>query len=499
MTLRFFYLFLFVIQLSQAQNFTLTQGKEFSDPDHQLEAIFIGANETHNYLLRQNVSKLRSFRLCSFDNKTSALVNETNIELEDNETLVNQAYVNNCVLLFTKIQKTSSPKIFFLLRVLNAATGDKLMETLVVEELELSKDDFNPIDLIVEFSPDFKNMLLILNNRNENSTKINSKLYNTSTFKKIWEKQFVENFEKAKALPFDCHVDNMGNFIYQIGYLLPGTEDEFAYAVCISPPNNVSRNFIKLPFENKTLINSNLELIGNELICLGEFVDGAKEKTSNAEGSALGFFLFNLDLVNLQITLQRFDYISAELAEKIVDAKPNFKHYRSYYINKELYVVNHHSYENYYSLYNTYSRYPLEFDKEILVLNYGEDRKLKWMRIIPRNVASIANVLQVVCTKNIHILYHDTPKNLKNYPNVNDYNIEKWKLTGGLGKGALTLCVTIDEKGVMKRNIVQPAEANTHLMGFGPYCIKPNSALPLKFNYNKKENIARMDLLTITD
>ncbi|WP_317896801.1 hypothetical protein [Aurantibacillus circumpalustris] len=497
MAFRFITLFIFVIQGFQAQNIVLTQGKNFSDPQIQLEPIFIGSDDKTNYLLRHARHKTREFKLCSFNNITSELNYEKNIELDKDEILVSQAIASNKIILFTKAKKTNPSRTLFLIRILNASTGAYLMETMVIQEFQMQNEDIKPIEFDAQFSPDSKKMLLILNNKNNIQGKPEVKLYETESFKKIWDKQFHETFEKSNTYPFDFHVDNLGNFIYQIAYYRNVSEKDIGYALCVSPPDNVSLYNIKFPTENKTVIYSNLEFVENQLICNGQFVDGVNKSLDKADPKTIGFFLLKFDMAKFELSQSSFDYFSSELYEKLGNTRPVFKHHRTYIINNEIYEVTFHTL-NVYNYYYYYSS-SIQYGKEIVVLKYGQDGRLKWMQIIPRNVAKDANILHVICTNKIHLFYSDLQKNLSRFPDITNYDIKRWEPTGGMGKATLTLCVTINSSGKMVREVVRPAESNTHLMKFNAHCIKPNSPLPMRFNYNKRAKIGRMDLLTISD
>jgi len=391
-------------------------------------------------------------------------------------------------------------------RAYHGTTGESAYTPMGLEELNIPGSQAENITASVKSSPDLKKLLLVITIKSEKSTKKIANLYNAVSLAKIGTKQPIEKIEQAPAKPLQFEVDNAGNFIYLVSYLRPGAKNDVALAVCYSAAYKTSTSFVKLPTENKTIKTGEIQVHDNELICTGEFINGIEKSLYTVDYKHVGIYMFSFKLESSEISAQNFDIFSGDVQAKLF-GNPELFLYRSYYIDKELYVV----FQDFYStkVYHKREtptgfvekdlRMVIDYGKQIMIVKYSSAKKTEWMRIIPRNTLGEALIMQVVCAKNIHILYHDTEKNFKKYPDVNTFKFEKWNPTGGLGKGAITACVTIDKMRNMKRVLAQPQEADQHLMHTEPFHFNPDHKIPLKLHFDKKGGTARIDLLKVDD
>ena len=505
------YLVFFLFSLfSKSQPYSITKGADFLIKNGDSYLTYIGEDGGNYYVLRRD-NKDYAHYLCKFDYASSSLLYQKKIELKENEW-VSETYVKNGkVLVLTKLSEPKTDRDLYLLHIINSGNGELTGTPNVVEEIK-TKGNRNYFSMTLRFSPDSKKMLALLMEESRTvSTKITAKLYDTDNFKKIWEKQPLQSFDNSPTSFSTFRTDNAGRLIYLIAYQRPGgMKDDVVYGICVSEPFNAATTCLRLPSDNKTTINLDLEFIENELICTGEFLEGNNTPKNRATLQSTGFFMLSVDPGTPKILAQSYDRISSEVQSKLSYSDPNpryrtegiekdnklFKHFRSYSLDGALYVVNYHGYDYQLSPSNSMSLVNYH-GNEIIVLKYVNG-KLEWMQIIPRNTHGTgeyyykSHTLQVVTGKKLHILYYDRKKNFENFPDPKIYEAGKYEGIATLGSETFPVCLTLDKFGNMTREII-PGDENTRLWNSDDVSLKNTMGLPLAPRFEKKAG--RIDVM----
>jgi len=507
---------LFFALFSKSQPYTVIKGKEFDVSDKKTSFLVIEADDNSFYMLRRK-SNSEEPVLCRFDIPSASLQYEKKIEMKSEEVIIEAYNRNGKVILLSSIIEKKAHKELFLLRIINTVNGEMMGNVKVLEEIDTKNDNGGYWYFRLYFSPDNKKMMALLSEKTaEGPRKSVAKLYDTDNFKKIWEKQPVETFENSYAYSSDFMTDNDGRFIYLMAYLRAGSSDNIIYAVCLSSANNTTNQFIKVPSDNKTTLNLNLEQLENGLVCTGEFLDGTNTAKEYAKLATTGFFALTIDTKEATTKGQSYDYLSPELQGKLTYKAKNpvyklkgikkdnklFKHFHSFYIDGALYVVKYHGYD--YTLSGSNSTMRYHYGREIIVLKYGSDKKLEWMQIIPRNAVEVegygnTNVLQMTGTKELHLVYYDRDKNLQTFPDVNVYDPAKYKGIMAFSNKTWPVCVTLSKNGTLKREIIKgTGENEVELWDLEENAGTKKNNLILSPKFDKK-NVATIDILTINE
>lgn len=508
----------FTFLISQSQTgYDIIRGREFDVSDKKRHFWSIESDEGSFYAYRAFYNQTEPI-LCRFDAKTAAMQYEKDLGIKDEETILETFNKNGRIFIVTVVREKKEKRELFLLRVINSANGDQLGDTKVMETIDTRKDKGGHRYFNLKFSPDGKKMMTLLDEKNEGEPRmVTAKLYNAGNFVKIWEKRPVENFEKSPLYTSDFMVDNENRFICLGTYLRPGSTDDVIFAVCISPGGNPGSQFVKIPAEDKTTINLNLEQPDNGLVCTGEFLSGINASKYEGHLKTTGFFALTIDAKEAAVKGMSYEYLSPELQEKLTYKAKNplykmkgvendnklFKHFKSLYIDGSLYVVKYHGYD--YTVVSNGNSITYHYGREIIVLKYNGETKLEKMRIIPRNTVGVegfvndkyTNHLQATGTKNLHLIYYDRDKNLNTFPNVNSYDPAKYKGIIAFSQMTWPVCVTIDKNGDLSRQIIQPDPA-IELWNVDNLNIKKSNSILLS-PQSESKNMARMDVITIKE
>jgi|GEM_PF-6217349 len=508
--------FAFLICEGQS-SYEIIKGREFDVSDKRKYFWSVEPDENSFYAYRAFYTQSEPF-LCRFDAKTATLQYEKNLGIKDEETILETHNQNGRIYIITVITHKKEKRKLYLLRVIKSDTGEQIGDIKVMEDIDTKKDNGGHRHFNVEFSPDGKKMMTVLDEKNEGEPRtVRAKLFNSASFSKIWEKHPVENLEKSPLYVSDFKVDNDDRFIYQGGYLNRENPDDVIYCICISPGNNPVTHFVKIPSGNKTILNPNLELFDNSLVYTGEFLDGINTSKYDGHLKTTGFFAITVDPKDAVIKGMSFEYLSPELQEKltykaknlvyntkgVTDDNKLFKHFKSIYIDGRLYVVKYHGYD--YTIVNNGSSVSYHYGREIIVLKYNAETKLEKMKIIPRNTVGVeraisdkyTNHLMVTGTKKLHLIFYDRDKNLLQFPDVNNYEPSKYKGIVTFSQKTWPVYVTLNENGELSREIIK-SDYQVELWNIEtPNVKKSNSLLLAPQSENK--NKTRMDLLTIKE
>lgn len=454
----------------KSQTYSITVGQEFNDPKkrNSLEVIYTDTN--YFYVLRGEGSA-RSF--CKFDAATSTLQYSKELIFKKKEKFFQAFYKQGKIAIFSTVE-SSREKTLYLLRLIHAETGALIDSSRIFKTLVGSSEI--PELPSFQFSPDGNYMAIDVFNIVEG--------YTTNGFNKLWERPIISKVENKYAAG-QCSnilITNEGLIGYIVCYRTSDTTGSLR-SICLIEGINGKCNFVKIPSENKTLIDINLELVGADLICSGEFMDGINvNKEWNGKLKNNGFFTLFLDPRSGKIKSQNYDLLSPELQLKLTykdnntayskDRLPEdnkfFKHFKSFYFNGCLYVMKYHAYnfvERFYNNGRPSGNLNHHLCKEILVTKYTEDRRLDWMQIIPRNTDAITatnfyfvfsaetklhpvNALEVFLSDNINILFYDTPENLFRFPEIKEYNPSQYAPAVYMD---LVVQVVLDNYGNLRR------------------------------------------------
>jgi len=478
-------LFAFYSSSLLAQQPAFIQGKELTFPEKPVSDI-IGSDETGFYALRfSTIGRGVHTFIEKYDNSTLELLWKK--EMDSDKTIleigavgypetVNAFLVKGKVFVFFECvhPKTKIQKLF--LQVINADNS-------LSQVMEIDSKDLGPVMLMglgmwkefnVTFSPDKESFMIGTGVVTDNKPSVEAvakktaqpvndepdtkrlKLYSSSTYEKIWEKD-ISYTEKGKPLSLSAFtVDNANNLYYRIAYRSSEGEQWLSgIALGISEKNSPTSKTIPVNIPDKKVLYSfNFHFLksGDMVLCgvIGDTVMTNRVRSYSNEA----FFIKRIEAGSRATQFEGITPIKIYQPElKPPSFGLGFGEPKVIEMNNELYVITEVLY--YEGLY--YTGMNIHY-KDIVVSKFSDAGALQWMRPIRRyiyrssyngsNGAKVGNYNVLSSNNKLYFLFLEDPAN-KDY----DGNDPARKFQPvKLNKPANAVSVSIDPEGTINKS-----------------------------------------------
>lgn len=456
-----FYLLFFCFFLGyiiKAQNFSITPGDAFETARVLWYKKSVESDNSGFYFIRNKNGIAGTYILHKIDRKTGKTIYIKEIKPEYG--IYEVFNVNGKLLIFSYDASASFFKkgLILLLNQYDSNTGEKIGETLEIDRLT-SKKDNQSIDIDISFSPDRKKMLVTAEIKEDRKMQnVTCKLYEVDGYRKIWEKEPITVYKNSTVSTSEYIVNNEGNLCYMFAYARSSHKDildnydDLNYGIGVASSQNAYTVQYEIQSKGKTLESIKCDIINNDFLCFGQFSDGEIEI---ADDTKRGFYLVVVDSKQLELKNQTFQYIDPSIEDKLLSNRVKYGNFlkwsipKIFLLNGSYYFVSQHQYK-----INGYNNYPASIYKdEILVIKYTKNNLFDWMKIIPKISAyPEANPVNFAITDKLNFIYYDKPENLVNFPDPNVFTRKEYEACNP--EKSVLLSTSIDEQGVIKRNIV---------------------------------------------
>jgi hypothetical protein len=459
---------------SNAQNYSIDQGKEFTPPAASRWGGFAGENNDSFFILRvrtkgrgtryyiESISK--SSREKQFEVELP-LEEEANVSLDPNFLDMRVLCANDKIFIFFKGRSKSDDPTKYFAKTLysNGKQGD------MVEMLNSAEK----IDVNFYQSPD-KTKILTITDRPWSGGKQNveATMYEASTFKKLWSKALPSEFKNSPLESYYYNVDNSGNLYFLLNYIESEDPRVFGLGMGILGGKAEKAKIVALPnkrhvsIENgKAMIAANGKFVFTGLYKQPAVNDEAAMKEMNRKEKAkyeadqklkneVGFFSFMVDNTTFEVVsdFKKFpDDVAAKLdyAGGLLTAGAGNKYYTSSMLIEaggEFYMVENHKYTISGDGVATYER-------EFIVSKINKQGSIAWTKIYPKKTVNSLNTFNVlVHNDNVYLFYLEHPDNLEG-SGIDNYNSERYKEIKNYN-GSVVVALEISSDGTAKRTKV---------------------------------------------
>lgn len=431
----------------QAQNYSITPGKEFTPPADSKWAGYAGENNTSVFLLRiKTRGRGTKYFIESIDKKTLQKQYETELPLEeeahvpldpnflDMRTFCLNDKVYICFAGFDKDQKMN--KYFIKTMDANGHLGS-------MQEIISTTDKFT---MICDLSED-KTKLLLVTELPWSGGKQNTAatLFDASSMEKKWTKQLPDEYKDSKLETYFYNIDNNGTLSFLFNYVVDAEAKKYGIGAGFMAINAQKARLYPLPNEKGHSIENGRTLVTNDnkFIFTGLFKENVtpdpavtqnmkpKEKikyeTELDKKKRAGIFSYLVDM-NTGTVKTQFEFFPDDVAQKLayqqglVSAGAGNKFYTASQLvtmNGDFYLIENHKYVISGDAVTT-------FEREFIVSKINSRGEISWTKVFPKNTANNLNTFNVMTHDNsLYLFYLEHPKNLDKWT-IDNYVPEKY-------------------------------------------------------------------------
>jgi hypothetical protein len=457
--------------VSNAQNYTIDKGQEFTPPDASKWGGFAGENDNNVFILRVR-TKGRGNRYYVESISKSNRQKQFEVELaleEESGVALDPAYLdmrvfcaNDRIFVFFKgFTRANEPTKYFL-KTLYADGKQGSMEELL--------NTSEKIDLNFYQSPD-KTKILTVAERPWVDGRQNTEatMYEASTFKKIWKKNLPTEFKNSPIESYYYNVDNAGNLYFLLNYIESENPRVFGKGMGILGSKTEKAKIVALPnkthfsMENgKAMIAANGKFVFSGLYKLDAEKDEAAMKSMSKKEKVkyekeleakkeVGFFSYVVDNNTFEViadtkkfpedVAQKLDYAGGLLTKGAAH-----KYYTSSKLVEsggEFYMIENHKYTISGDGVATYER-------EFIISKINKQGSIAWTKIFPKKTVNNLNTFNVMVNNDkVYLFYLEHPDNLEE-STIENYNSEKYKEIKNYN-GSVVVALEISSDGSANR------------------------------------------------
>jgi hypothetical protein len=438
-----------------SQQVKITKGEMFISPSPR-EDLWISNDSTGIYFI--NPVSLHSNTCTSyrFDIHSGNRISSKTIEFTAGvaSEIVSVKLLGNKIILFVKEERKEG-KVQLYKREFYASNGMEIGKQILADEFEIGFETQVIREYKIIYSPDNNLRLLIREEITDSREQIMyAKVISVKNDKIIWEQSLNRSSEDQVPYGYNYVLSNDGYFCYLF------SNDEQHGIQIINNKYSDNRSII-ITSPGITIGNTALDLCNNALLCSGEMHEGNRKFKIYLDSAVrMGFFLMKIDPADASIKWKSYDYFNSDVASKLTYRDKNgfykwegvkatyysnkfFRHYKTFFINGEYYLVKYHGYD----LDDEHGR---NFGDHEIIVSKHQEEKLSWMEIIPRRNISLAKSgIAFNCTGNLTLFYFDRPANLDKFPDAENYDPHKYK--EGTRKRSALVRTTINAEGKISR------------------------------------------------
>lgn len=445
-------------------------------------------------------------------------------------TVIQTFFSNEKVFVFFESYNKKLKKLLFFLQTVNTA-GD------VSEPYEVSSSylEFEqPFQIMgrmffkVAFSPDQKLFSVVpILGEDEKAKTTFCRLYNTSTFEKIWEKPIPIKDRGEKIQTDNFTIDNSGNLLFTIKYIITENKEDAksitgGFAMGIIETTSPTVKVVDIDFPEKKVIHDyTIKTLTNGDMILCGIISDTLAKGTRSGFTNPSYFIKRIESNTLATKYEVFDDFSLDAKKQLGESKRG-----DTFTNTEVIEMNGNAY-----IVSQLTQIMLKLEsfgktvfvaanstnKELVVAKITNDGKIAWNIVIPKlHLGSSlkedaqkpprysGNYKTFVLNNKLNFVFADHPENAE--LKTNNYSIENLKPIHGSLFGSETLnakdkasanavCVSIDEKGASTKNVFfQNTEGGVSYVAIGNTVLLTPKKL-LIFLENRKTKIEKFATL----
>jgi hypothetical protein len=356
-------------------------------------------------------------------------------------------------VFFSVYSKKDQRKIFVLRSISKSGQLDNFKEI-----------DSNPergADFYVKTTPDSSKFLIINELQLPGKAQVvKLTLYNASDFTKLWNKTLPDGYKESGIRSSSYVVNNEGAVAFYFYYMKDFENEEVGGAISVMSKDNDQATAVELdlpkPREPYLLVMKFKD--DNELACAGIFRDNPKRVAKDKKVRNAGIFYYFVNVTDMSLTSSGNDYFPAEVAEQLTykgaeGTTPGEKYYSSSQleiVDGNYYLLSEHGYD-----YSDGARYR----KEIVVSKISStEGKVEWTRLLQKNSTDRSGLYNVLGNKGkLYVFCLEHPDVEKRFAAGKIYKPGDYPLVSGIS-GPNVMAYEIDEKGVVKRNVIYKNE-----------------------------------------
>jgi hypothetical protein len=460
--------------VSEAQNFTIDKGQEFTPPDASRWGGFAGENQDSFFILRiRTKGRGTRYYIESINKKTREkkfevelpLEEEANVSLDPNFLDMRVMCANDKVFIcFKGRSKDDQPTKYFIKTLFaNGALGG-------MQEILNSSEK---IDLNFYQSPDKTKIMIVTDRPWVNGRQnVEATMYEASTFNRLWNKLLPVEFKGSVMESYYYNVDNSGNLYFLLNYIESETPRVVGIGMGILGGKSEKARIVALPNKNHVSIENGRAMIAEngKFVFSGLYKQDAqkdeeamklmskKEKAKYEKELTLkkevGFFSYMVDNVSFEV-VSDFKAFPEDVAGKLayggglLTAGAGNKYYTSSGLVEaggEFYMIENHKYTISGDGVATYER-------EFIISKINKSGKISWTKIFPKKTVNNLNTFNImVHNDNVYLFYLEHPANLEE-SGIENYNSEKYREIKNYN-GSVVVALEISSDGSAKRSTV---------------------------------------------
>lgn len=465
-------LFLLLSFCAQAQKMSVTKGSEIMTSRGGMSDFALDHDSSGFYFVRSKGGYFSNkFIIQKIDPKKSTPVFEKLIDLTGDAyiggagSLLGAYNKNGKILVFSHAVKGKENHL--ILQKFSSFTGEELTKPVIIDDLKdtqayIISDAL--LDFKIQFSPDDKRMLVVSElKKDEKVQKVKAKLFDATSFEKIWEKEPIGIYGNSTVSSFNYCIDNEGTFSYLFSYLRNDAKKSFmngstlftyenqVHGIGIIRANSTENKVIAIPSTGITTFEPKLEVANDKLICTGQYFEGEHVYRFDGDISNTGFFLLTIDPVKAELKTKSFAPLTEDIRSKLAykDMGKKFSEAgNKVYMNFETVLNNNCFYQ---IIERSVGKDAMNgMGKELIIYKYDQNHQLQWMKLLQRSTMGEWNGMNYLITKKVNLFYYDSAENLVTYPEAGVFDPKEYKTTK-MSQRAVLICASIDDKGTITR------------------------------------------------
>lgn len=466
----------FIVSNINSQNFTINSGERFKPEMNSEFSRYIDTDTDGIYIERTSLKgSAITHLLQKIDSKTLKTLYNKDLALDGNEKIIKSFLQGNKIIVVSAKYEKKESKKKILLREYLPSNGNinSSIKELASLNCESKRDD--NIEYYIFFSPDELKMALVTLINNNGTTKANYDVYETNTFKKLWNKNTsyllqrkITNYVKSsfyekghETLTKEKYkLTNEGTILYSFAYISDIKEmtGALAYQYVTKESDNADVKTIAL--DKLDVQNCNIEIIDDRVMICGTYTDllNKQEKKDSKEISA-GIYSILLDPKTNSIVYKNNNYFTDNIKKKLDYSDGSGKKLANKkFISENIFIFHNAIYLIESHITYSGSNIILEHERELLISKFNKNGILEWMQIIPKYTTNEMNGYNYITQNDkIHFFYSEHPDNLK-LGTVETYDPTRYNYIYHFNKSVLA-CTTLTEDGILSRKEI-PTDNN---------------------------------------
>lgn len=446
-----------ILRLHAQPVISINQGEAVDPEKNARFNSLLGVDDESFYVLRvKTKGRGTKYFVESYDKKSFAQTFSVDLRLDD----IPGAQTDP--RHFTVNSIAAAGKVYVFFRAYDRTTKERslMMKTIdkkgnVSSETEMARHstEFHDENFYMIVSSD-RSKLALISQVDSRPQQVNITIYDTRTFKPIREYQLPQGYKKSGIFAGSYIVHDDGSLYFSFNYL--AAKEKVGLALGCIPYNSNEMKAIELDLSAKKdlykgLVNFNKS--DSTITIAGIFKDeiewNGKPNDKNKPEKKAGFFSFKINATSFTIVKRSEKYFPNHIYDKLAyyTNSSNYPGDKFYTLDQILevkdarYLIASHSY----TVVSDNGSYNVS--NELLVTKINQSGEIEWMNIIPKftNSGSVSFNSMVVNDK-IHLLFLEHPKSTKAFPEVYEYNRDKFGTVSGV-TGPNAICVVVDENG----------------------------------------------------